>query len=488
MARAPRQKEIMAEADDEVADKRTPQEISSYWQEQLALAEKDTKDFVEQGKKVLDRYKGGKDQLKSVKSKKLNILYSNTEVLRASLYARSAKPDVRRRFGAEDKSATDVAEILEKALVYCAETYDTDKPVELAILDYLLVGRGVIRVEYEPEVKTDPETGQQFVTNQELYEEYVYWQDFFTMPARTWNDIMEDGWIAFRQRMSRNDCIENFGAAIGKAVPLNWMPDLANKKDTPESLKKAEVFEIWDKSDRKRYWIVKGYDKPCRVDDDPYGLESFFPVAEPPAFYVTTDSIVPEPEFHIYQDQADDLDEIVGRISRLTRALKRRGVYDQSVKELSRLANAGDNQFIPVENYQALATKGGLAASFQTEDISIIAQVLMQLYQQRDMLVQQIWEQVGIADIMRGSSNASETLGAQQLKAQFGSQRLQRRQRAVQRWVRDLLKLKAEIIAEHFEPEVLEQMTGEKLTPVPPPPAPPQTGVPEQDQAAQQQY
>jgi hypothetical protein len=72
--------------------------------------------------------------------------------------------------------------------------------------------------------------------------------------------------------------------------------------------------------------------------------------------------MVPTPEFNSYSDQADDLDEITARISKLTRALKRRGVYDQSIKELKRLANAGDNEFIPVENYKALSEKGGIQA------------------------------------------------------------------------------------------------------------------------------
>ena len=103
--------------------------------------------------------------------------------------------------------------------------------------------------------------------------------------------------------------------------------------------------------------------------------------------------------------------------------------------------------------------------AFQTEDISLIATVLIQLYQQKDMLIGAIWELVGISDIMRGQSQASETLGAQQLKAQFGSQRLKRRQRTIQKWVANLLKLKAEIIAEHFQPDVLSQMTGEQVTP-----------------------
>lgn len=68
-----------------------------------------------------------------------------------------------------------------------------------------------------------------------------------------------------------------------------------------------------------------------------------------------------------------------------------------------------------------------------------------------------------IADIMRGSSDPNETLGAQQLKAQFGSQRMKKRQRAVQKWIRDTYKLKAEILAEHFEPAILAEMTGQEV-------------------------
>jgi hypothetical protein len=77
--------------------------------------------------------------------------------------------------------------------------------------------------------------------------------------------------------------------------------------------------------------------------------------------------------------------------------------------------------------------------------------VLKELYHQRDMLVQAIWEVMGIADVMRGVSNPNETLGAQELKANFGGNRLKKRQRAIQKWIRNAYKLKAEILAEHFD-------------------------------------
>ncbi len=72
---------------------------------------------------------------------------------------------------------------------------------------------------------------------------------------------------------------------------------------------------------------------------------------------------------------------------------------------------------------------------------------------------------MGIADIMRGSSKASETAQAQSIKAQYGSQRMSRRMKDVEKFARNLLRLKAEIIAEHFSPESIQAMTGVQVTP-----------------------
>jgi hypothetical protein len=248
-------------------------------------------------------------------------------------------------------------------------------------------------------------------------------------------------------------------------VPLNWSPSGDGKRKIPDDFKKAEVWEIWDKTKSERVWIVNGFDRPLRIDEDPYGLEGFYPLPEPLRAIEDTDSLVPTPEFLEYRDQADALDEITSRIDKLTRALRRRGVYNQAIKELRRLARAGDNEFIPVEDWASFAQKGGLEKQFDSEDIAPIATVLKELYTQRDQLIQGIYEVTGIADIMRGASDPNETLGAQKLKAQFGSTRLKKRQRNVQKWISDIYKIKAEIIAEHFEPEVLSEMTGVQVTP-----------------------
>jgi hypothetical protein len=104
--------------------------------------------------------------------------------------------------------------------------------------------------------------------------------------------------------------------------------------------------------------------------------------------------------------------------------------------------------------------KGGLKGAFQTEDLGPIIAVVDRLYQQRVMLVQTIYEVTGISDVVRGASDPNETATAQRIKGQFGSLRIQKRQRRINTFIRDLYRIKAEIIAEHFEREKLEEMSG----------------------------
>jgi hypothetical protein len=61
---------------------------------------------------------------------------------------------------------------------------------------------------------------------------------------------------------------------------------------------------------------------------------------------------------------------------------------------------------------------------------------------------------------MRGATNPNETLGAQQLKAQWGSLSVQQMQAEVGRFARDLFRMKAEVIGNKFSMDTLRLMTG----------------------------
>lgn len=440
-----------------------PLPSAQFWVLQLSMAKQDHRDFWEYGKKIETRYKAAKDATyKHSRGKRLQILYSNTETTKAALYARTAKPDVRQRFTQQKNELARVAgDMMERALSYCADTTHHDRAFRKGVHDLTLPGRGVVWVEYEPTITTDPATGQEIVADQKIDDCFVYYRDFLHSPAKSWAEVW---WIARRKLMTRDD-MEDAGFKDAQSIPLNWAPDLETHKgkDVPDSLKRAEVWEIWHKSKKERIFVVEGHPTVARVDPDPYGLDGFWPCAEPCQAITGNDTFIPTALFAEYEDQADDLDEITERISKLTRALKRRGIYDASIKELRNLAKAGDNVFIPAENFGAFAASGGLKTAFQSEDLKPIAEALLGLYQQRDQLIQAIYEITGISDIMRGSSDASETLGAQQLKAQFGSARIKTMQQDVQRWIRDTLRIKAEIVAEHFQPETLLAITGMEL-------------------------
>lgn len=433
---------------------------SSFWQAQIELAEKQHKPFWDDGEAYEARYKCDRDSVqKAQRGKKFNIIYSNTETMRSAYYARAPKPDVRQRWTTgPDKLSRTAADMIERALSFSIDTTAHEKVFKAGVKDFTIAGRGVVKVCYEPEMGTG-EDGSEVITGQKVYCEHVYYKDWLHSPAKAWHAVW---WVAFRHVMTRDD-LENQGFGDADTVPLNWVPDGYKATECPEELKRAEVWEIWHKTKRERLWVVKGHPTILRRDDDPYQLQDFWPMPEPVQALVTNGSYIPVSIIKTYIDQADELDAITNRISRLTDALKRRGVYDASVKELKRLARAQDNEFIPADNYAAFVQTGGLKGAFQTEDLAPIAQVLMGLYEQRDKLVQAIYETTGISDIMRGMSAASETATAQQLKANFGSGRMKDLQQDVQRWVRDALRIQAELIVEHFEPDVLMQMTGIKL-------------------------
>ena len=447
-----------------------------YWQRELDQASEFERDWRERGIRVVERYRDERDTgVVGPLSHRFNILWANTETLKGALFARMAQPDVRRRFHDGDAAARQVAIALERALHYGIDVYDSELPIRAALEDYLLPGRGVVWVVYEPiivkektkiEIKGEDvdileEEEIERLGDQRCRFEYVHWQDYRESPSRRPEDVT---WRARRHLFTREELVGR-GFDHAEDVPLNWMPERADDADIDEIYNRAEVWEIWDKVKRRRLFVATGYKDVLADDDDPYTLENFFPCPTPLLAVRTNNTSIPVPEFTLYQDQADELDRVTSRITTLIEGLKRRGVYDSSIPELAHLANATDNEFVPSDNFANLAQKGGLAGAFQTEDISAITQVLAGLYNQRGQVLQTIYEITGISDIIRGGgTKASESATAQQLKAQYGSMRLRLRQEDIQKYIRDLFRIKAELIAENYEPEVLERITGISIT------------------------
>lgn len=455
------------------------------WLTELSLARTRMKPWREKSKKLWDLYHGTS---MARKKNSYNVLYANTEILAPSIYNTLPTPDTRRRFDNDDPMGKAVSEVIDRCLTFNAETTGFDAEVQADILDMLVCGRGLSRVRYVPDLIQvgdvdqtgieDDETdidheAQEGEQNEELaWEtaplEHVQWDRYLCGPGRSFKEIP---WWAFKHDLTRDELGKRFGKELGDQIPLNGGPaDAELQRDDSdgsfELFKTAEVWEIWDQDSRTVLWICEAHPKELlKREKDPLELERFLPVVNPIRAIADSDTFEPTPLYDQYREQAEELDRVSTRINKLMTALKARAIYDPSLgSQVAELFRGDDNDLIPADSaIKQLYEAGGIEKAIWFAPIDRIVAVVESLYKQRDQCKQVIFELTGIADIMRGSTNAAETYGAQALKTQFGMTRLSRMQRDVQRYIRDLMGLQAEVISKKFSLDTLQQMTALKL-------------------------
>jgi hypothetical protein len=466
-----------------------------------------------------------------------NILFSNVETIVPAVINSPPAPDIRRRFADKDPAAKDVSEILERAIRVQIDDSRLQVELEGTAQDAFLAGRGVIRLRFKSDVDEgerlddeledaaeeleaggvgpaggdersesdgseydggdDRQKPQQMVAdgipnggtskNERICFEAVSWRDYRHGPAKRWD---ERPWEAFRFTIEREDA-EFFDAGI---ISAQFTPE--ERKQWDESSTDLSGWEIWCKKTRKVKFIDdKGH--ILKVVDDPLELSSFFSTATPIQPIELVGRLRPVNPFSIYRKLAEELDLTTKRIRLITDQMKVKGWYAGDATDLANIVSAEDTDFIPISNAEIWAQNGGLKEAVAFWPIENFIIVLTNLYESRDQTKQAIYEITGISDIVRGASDSKETLGAQQIKTQWGSLRIQKQQRALERCARDLFVMMAEIIPTKFSRQTLEQMTGiqlipteQDLTPIQPPPMPPmmpgQEPPPELMQAQQQ--
>jgi hypothetical protein len=460
----------------------SPTGLAARWQTEIEAAGKELGNFHKDANRITQRYLDKRDAYGRDESK-VNLFWSTMQVLLSMLYARPPKADVSRSWQDYDDDVARVAgtmlqRMLNRSFDDNVSTWDTN--VRQGIEDWLVVGMGQIWLRYEVETEeyevppVFDEYGQELspaemaekITNEEAACDYIYWEDFFWSPARTWHEVR---WVARRVYMTKDQLEARFGPEIANVVPMsgNTKPKDVNDQTTKfDPWSKAEVFEIWCKEKRKVYWYAKGCDVILDVKDDPLQLDNFFPCPKPVVANVTSSNFQPRADYIFAQDQFNELDEINTRITWLTRAAKVVGVYDKSAEGIQRVFNQGtENQLIPVDNWAMFAEKGGIKGQVDWIPIEQVVNAIDHLRQYRQDKVMQIYEVLGISDIMRGSSKASETAAAQQIKAQFGSTRIQLKQFYIAEWITGALRIKAEIICKHFQPETILRRSNIERTP-----------------------
>jgi len=449
----------------------TPQGKRDRWDTEIRMAEKELDKFQQSARRVVKRYIDDRDAVE-VNQKWFNIFNTNVGIMEASLYANIPTADVSRKFFQMNDDVARVASmILQRAIQQdmSEPECDFDQVMRHCVSDRLVPGLGTawLRLETETEQQDTPDAvgmdGEPLekISHQEVAIDYVYWEDFLYSPCRVW---AERRWVARKVPMTRDALIKRFGEEKGKKISLDYAPKnaLVSDKSTPQNivLKRACIYEIWDREKREVIWFSKGCEELLDVKSDPLQLpEHFEPCPKPLFANLTTSNCVPKPDFAMLQDQYNELDEVNNRISLLIIACKVVGVYDRSADGIQRMLTEGyDNILIPVDNWAMFAEKNGVKGQVDWLPLDTVVQSLQHLQNHREAIKAQIYELTGINDIVRGNTKASETLGAQEIKAKFASVRIQRLQDEVTRFAEEILQIKAEILCKHFDPLILAEM------------------------------
>ena len=460
-----------------VEEDSTPDGKYRRWKTEIEKAEKEFDKFRTQGRTTVRRYKDERDAVDG-SEKKFNIFTANVGILQSSLYAKIPKVKVGRRFNQNMDDVARVASMmLENSVMQDIDEpeCDFDQVMRDAVEDRLVPGMGTawVRLETETEERTleeqaDPVTGQiiqeaatyEAVTRQEVMIEHVFWEDFLYSPCRTWK---ERRWVGRRVYMDKDGLVKRFGQEKADKIPLDHNPkgqESASNEPQNEVFQKAIIYEIWDRQKRQVLWLSKGFSELLDAKDDPLQLENFEPCPKPLFALTTTSNCVPTNDYVIFQDQYNELDTVNNRISLLVQACKVVGCYDQTATGLQRMLQEGsENTLVPVDNWAMFAEKGGLKGAVDWLPLDVVIAALERLRTAREDIKGQIYELTGISDIVRGNTKASETLGAQNIKAQFASARIQKLQNEVARFAQDILRIKAELICRHVTPEQILQMS-----------------------------
>jgi len=438
----------------------------AYWKDQIRIAGKELEKFHERGRKTQRRYLDEREA-NDEQSRKFNLFWANTGVLRSALYANPPSPTVKREWDDfNDDVGRVAAEILERLLKLGLQRPRGDMDVAFAYAteDRLVPGLGQVWLRYdvttaEQTIPGTPVTYEQIV-DEDAITDYIHWEDFLWAPCRVWEECR---WVARQAHMTKERMVKRFGADTADRVSYSDKfenVDRVGAQDNtpvrrPEAT--ASVWEIWNKTNKTVYWVsVTDTDRLLDKKPDPLGLVGFFPCPKPLTATNSTSNMVPRPDYYMTKDQYEEIDTVNTRINWLIKACKAAGVYDKSAEGIQRLFEQGtENSLIPVDNWAMFAERGGVQGQIDWIPLDQIAATIQILNEQRGNMVQQLYELTGISDIMRGSTNARETLGAQQLKAQYGSVRLQYIQGTISEFVQEAMRIKADIISKHFQPETI---------------------------------
>lgn len=386
----------------------------------------------------------------TARDREIQLFWANISVMGPSVYARPPVPVVVPKWKQREELITTTCEILERATIDTFDKENVDGVMRLIRDDLIILARGV------PWLRLETKKGVERVCI-----DHADRKDWLCEPARNWKEV---DWVAKRSWLTRPEARKRFKRFSKDAYKeLHYSVRKDAESDADDGTAKAGIWEIWCKSEDKVVWVSEGA-TVCLDEGPPHlTLEDFFPCPKPAFGTLQRRSLVPIPDYLFYKDQLEEINEVTDRISALTEALRVRGFYPAGAGDIGDAIetafkqNSNNTIMVPVSNWAAIGS-GGIKDSIVWLPIEVISATITAIIAIRKELINDVYEVTGLSDIMRGQTEASETLGAQQLKSQYGSVRVRDRQDELTRVARDVTRITAEIIAENFSGKQLMEM------------------------------
>lgn len=423
------------------------------WLAVIKEGEKAFKDYQDRSDNIDKLYANLEKLANKTRDREFQMFWANVQVLGPAIYSRPPVPVVVPRFKDRRALPRVTSELLERATVVMFELEDVDSVMRLIRDDLTVLARGCAWVRYEA-------AGEYGSFSERVCIEFVDRKDWLSDPARYWKEV---DWVARASYLTKKAMRKRFRKTSADEYQKAAYEERKDE-ETDDGKLKAKVWEIWSKSQNRVVWVSEGCEK--LLDDGPphLTLEGFFPCPRPAYATVQRRSLVPVPDMVFYKDQLEEINELTARIGALVDALQVRGFYPAGAGEIGDAIEAAvksrsNNQIlVPVSNWSVL---GGSAPKDTIVWLPIeqIATVITECVTLRKELIDDVYQITGLSDIMRGSSEASETLGAQELKSQYGSMRIRDRQAEMVRVARDITRITAEIMAENFQADTLLEMS-----------------------------
>ena len=376
------------------------------------------------------------------KDAEMDLFWSSFEIMKPAIYARPPVPAVSPMFKDGGRLKDTTAEILERAATSTFNATGVNNVLEGVRDDMIFAGRGVPWLRYEDD------------DGKRVCVEHLEREDFLHDVARKWSEV---GWVAAGFWMTKDEIEDRFDSLTAEQLDeITYHENRDTKRrDESDMTAKAKVWEVWHRANDRVYWVVDDLDVYLDEGKPHLKLTDFFPCPRPAYSTLRRRSLIPVPDYERYSSHFAKINRLTSRIYLLLDQVKMKGLIPGGgdvASAIEQVLRSVDDQIVIQVPGAAMMEGGNFVVWLPLQEL---AQAITGLIEARRQLIEDFYQLSGISDIMRGATEADETLGAQQMKAQYGSVRVQCKINEIQRVSADMVKIVSEIIAEKFDGETL---------------------------------